>query len=224
MGQEWGRNGLGLLRNFRNEPGVHQDWWGSVKCCPRPPPGCVSEVSIFGQPCSEGKYCDMNKIHRPQPMWIYNSLKPWPADVGREALTPRLEKLPSLRDPPRPPSDYDSNSNDHHYPDFDYKDQPMKEVEAENLELMKSVMIPPAALDRQIFRMTVSQNQIFWFETGSINQARQLRNYMHHWQESGVELLVTFGNYKNYLRALRQSQYFPFLHWFRPEYTGIRLK
>ena len=45
----------------------------------------------------------------------------------------------------------------------------MKEVEAENLELMKSVMIPPAALDRQIFRMTVSQNQIFWFETGSIN-------------------------------------------------------
>ena len=60
---------------------------------------------------------------------------------------------------------------------------------------------------RQIFRTTVGQNQSFWFETGSINQARQLRNYMHHHQENRVELLVTFANYENYLRALRQSMH-----------------
>lgn len=80
-------------------------------------------------------------------MWIYNSLKPRPADVRREALTPKLEDLPSLQDPPHPPSDYDSNSNDDQYPDFDYKDQLMKDVEAEDSEFIKSMMIPPTALD-----------------------------------------------------------------------------
>ena len=333
---------------------------------PRPPPGCVSDVSVFGQPCPEGKYRDTNKTRRPQPMWIYDSLEPRTTDIGRVAPTPRPEDLPSLRDPPRPPSDYDSDSDDDHYPDFDYKDQPMKETEAEDSERIKSatiplaaldavsnpaaigangdlvpstddqpmkeaeaeasernksVAIPPAALDtvsnpaavganeesmsntnesnrpsiapivassarkkaedevslgdedsageamgpqipinfpgddsmdmrtgaapedplefassylslyglplaqdfatvqalvvdiaarlqvsiRRIFRTTVGQNQSFWFETGSIDQARQLRNYMHHRQENGVELLVTFANYESYLRALRQS-------------------
>ena len=29
-----GRNGLGIHQDFRNEPGIHQEWWGSVKFSP----------------------------------------------------------------------------------------------------------------------------------------------------------------------------------------------
>ena len=32
-GNRW--NGLGIHQEFRNEPGVHKEWWGSVKFCMR---------------------------------------------------------------------------------------------------------------------------------------------------------------------------------------------
>ena len=55
---------------------------------------------------------------------------------------------------------------------------------------------------RRIFRVSDSPNQSFWFEMGSIDHARRMRTYMHHQQENGLELLVSYANYDDYVKAL----------------------
>ncbi|EDR09760.1 uncharacterized protein LACBIDRAFT_317869 [Laccaria bicolor S238N-H82] len=86
---------------------------------PKIPEGCVSDLSIFGQPCPKGVYKGINKKRFVQPRWIYQTMEPQPTDVGRKAPVPRPEELPPLRKPsqPNPPPDDDSDSDNDYYPD-----------------------------------------------------------------------------------------------------------
>ena len=58
---------------------------------------------------------------------------------------------------------------------------------------------------RRIFRVSDSRNQSFWFEMESIDHARRMRTYMHHRQENGLEPLVSYANYDDYVKALTRS-------------------
>ncbi|EDR06478.1 uncharacterized protein LACBIDRAFT_328877 [Laccaria bicolor S238N-H82] len=86
---------------------------------PKIPEGCVSDPSIFGQPCPKGVYKGINKKQFVQPRWIYQTMEPQPTDVGRKAPVPRPEELPPLRKPsqPNPPPNDDSDSDNDYYPD-----------------------------------------------------------------------------------------------------------
>ena len=286
---------------------------------PKAPPGCVSDINVYGQPCPFGKYKDLTGTRRSQPSWIYNRMEPQTADIGRVAPTPRPEDLPLLGEPPKPDAGDDSDDDDDdYYPDPDFKILPAKNSEpsldttTESAKLVPAAPVPelrPAALGtniipevvmeepiqipeppivtpesqermedevslgeedsgneamgpqipttplyeepvtrmeetimedplefatshlmiygvptsegfasiqtlvaniasrlqlsiRRVFRTVVGQGQSFWLELGSVDQARQLRNYMHHRRENGVELLVSFANYENYIKAL----------------------
>ena len=52
-----------------------------------------------------------------------------------------------------------------------------------------------------IFRTIVRRNQSFWLETESVSQVHQLRNFMHHRRENGIELLVSFADHEDYVGA-----------------------
>ncbi|EDR06693.1 uncharacterized protein LACBIDRAFT_328613 [Laccaria bicolor S238N-H82] len=58
---------------------------------------------------------------------------------------------------------------------------------------------------RQIFRANSGHNQSFWFEMELVDQARQMRTYMHHRRENDRELLVTYADYEDYVGALARS-------------------
>ncbi|EDR14504.1 uncharacterized protein LACBIDRAFT_305160 [Laccaria bicolor S238N-H82] len=58
---------------------------------------------------------------------------------------------------------------------------------------------------RQIFRLSTDRNQNFWFEMDSVDQARQMRTYMHHRREGDRELLVAYADYEDYIGALTRS-------------------
>ena len=56
-----------------------------------------------------------------------------------------------------------------------------------------------------IFRTSVGRNQSFWLETESVNQARQLCNFMHHHRENEIELLVSYAHHEDYVGALEHT-------------------
>ncbi|EDQ99451.1 uncharacterized protein LACBIDRAFT_316546 [Laccaria bicolor S238N-H82] len=60
---------------------------------------------------------------------------------------------------------------------------------------------------RQIFRVCSDRSQNFWFEMESVDQARQMRTYMHHRRENSRELLVAYADYGDYVRALARSSH-----------------
>ena len=57
----------------------------------------------------------------------------------------------------------------------------------------------------RLFRVNMDQSHTFWFEMASVEQARQMRAYMHHQLENDMELLVSYADYKDYVRALTRS-------------------
>ena len=65
---------------------------------PKAPPGCVSDINVYGQPCPEEVYKDMSKkIRRLRRLaWIYNRMEPRTGDIRREAPTPKPEELPLI--------------------------------------------------------------------------------------------------------------------------------
>lgn len=287
---------------------------------PKAPLGCVSDVNVFGQPCPEGIYNDVNEKRRRRPYWIYYQMEPRTADVGREAPVPRPEELPLLRRSPHPEPDDDSDSDDDYYPRPNDVDLLRKDSERTQEELLQSATMPAAPIPElvpaatgaivnsainitrsdsspipshvapvereksedevslgdedsageamgpqipmilpieapeartdetltedplefaspylmiygipltegfasiqslitsmasrlqlsvnRIFRTVVGQSQSFWLATGSTDQARQLRNYAHHRHENNVELLISFANYEDYVRALTHA-------------------
>ena len=58
---------------------------------------------------------------------------------------------------------------------------------------------------KHLFRVTADRSHSFWFEMASVGQARQMRTYMHHRLENNLELLVSYANYEDYVRALARS-------------------
>ena len=56
-----------------------------------------------------------------------------------------------------------------------------------------------------IFRTSVGRNQSFWLEMESVSQVHQLRNFMHHRHENGIELLVSYANHEDYVGALEHA-------------------
>ena len=287
---------------------------------PKAPPGCVSDVNIYGQPCPEGVYKDMSKKRRRlrRPAWIYNCKEPKTGDIRRIAPVPKPEDLPLIRGPLPPASDHDDDDDDDdYYPDYDFGARPVENVKAVDEPTIESATTMPAApvmgtetaasgantdplivmedvsplpvlppivpsqsrrsedevslgdedpVDEamgpqisielpmedvvmresvavtedplefatsclmlygiplsesfesvqnivsdlatrlqlsvhRIFRTLVGRNQSFWLETESVSQARQLRNFMHHRRENGIELLVSFADHEDYVGA-----------------------
>ena len=58
---------------------------------------------------------------------------------------------------------------------------------------------------RCIFRASNVRGHSFWFEMESMDHARRMRTYMHHRRENGLELLVNYANYDDYVRTLARS-------------------
>ena len=48
------QNGLGIHQEFRNEPGVHKEWWGSVKFWLYPPFWIWGCSNTLIQECNDG--------------------------------------------------------------------------------------------------------------------------------------------------------------------------
>ena len=115
---------------------------------PKAPPGCVSDVNVYGQPCPEGVYKDTHKKRRRlrRPAWIYNRMEPRTGDIRRIASTPKPEELPLIRGPiPPAPGDDDDDSEDDYYPDFDFGNQPAENAETIEGQTIKSTTINPTA-------------------------------------------------------------------------------
>jgi hypothetical protein len=55
---------------------------------------------------------------------------------------------------------------------------------------------------RCICRVSDARSQSFWLELESVDDARRMRNYMHHRRENGLELLVSYADYDDYTKAL----------------------
>ena len=55
---------------------------------------------------------------------------------------------------------------------------------------------------RRLFRVNAEQSHSFWFEMASLEQAQLMRTYMHHRRENDLELLVSYANYDDYIKAL----------------------
>ena len=120
---------------------------------PKAPPGCVSDINVYGQPCPEGVYKDMSKKRRRlrRPAWIYNRMEPRTGDIRREAPIPKPEELPLIRGPipPAPDNDDDNDDNDDYYPSYDFGTQSAKNDEAVSEQAPKSAIINPAAPVRE---------------------------------------------------------------------------
>ena len=120
---------------------------------PKAPPGCVSDINVYGQPCPEGVYRDMSKKRRRlrRPAWIYNRMEPRTGDIRREAPIPKPEELPLIRGPipPAPGNDDDDDDDDDYYPSYDFGTQSVKNDEAVSEQAPKSAIINPAAPVRE---------------------------------------------------------------------------
>ena len=57
----------------------------------------------------------------------------------------------------------------------------------------------------RIFRVNMERSHSFWFEMESVEQARQMRMYMHHRRDNDLELLVSYADYEDYVKALVRS-------------------
>ncbi|EDR00561.1 uncharacterized protein LACBIDRAFT_334083 [Laccaria bicolor S238N-H82] len=89
------------------------------------PPGCVSDIDIFGQPCPDGTYKDMAQKRKRvgRPAWIYNRMDPKTNDLRKEAPVPRPEDLPLIHGPPLPApgsNGNDDDDDDWYYPNLDF--------------------------------------------------------------------------------------------------------
>jgi hypothetical protein len=58
---------------------------------------------------------------------------------------------------------------------------------------------------RRILRVSDARSQSFWFEMESVDHARRMRTYMHHRRESELELLVSYANYDDFIKAHARS-------------------
>ena len=73
-------------------------------------------------------------------------MEPRTDDIRKIAPTPKPEELPLIQGPiPPAPGDDNDDSDDHYYPDFDFRNQPAENAETIEGQMIKSVMSNPAA-------------------------------------------------------------------------------
>jgi hypothetical protein len=74
--------------DYRTHPMFDRDkrWEIHFLQVPKAPPGCVSDIDVYGLPCPEGVYHNLTRNRCSRLSWIYNCKEPKSGDIGKRVV------------------------------------------------------------------------------------------------------------------------------------------